>query len=50
MGKKILMGIKNAYCVESKDISMDDKFVYLDKCGHEYSIGIIDDFHPTLSQ
>lgn len=42
------MGIKNAYCVESKDISMDDKFVYLDKCGHEYSIGIIDDFHLTL--
>lgn len=40
--KCILRGIK--------DISMDDKFVYLDKCGHEYSIGIIDDFHLTLSQ
>lgn len=49
MGKKIFMGIKNVYCVELKDIFMDDKFVYLDKCGYEYLIGIIDDFYLILS-
>lgn len=50
MGKNPHGNQKCILYMESKDIAMDDKFVYLNKCGHEYSTGIIDDFHLTLSQ